>query len=901
MRLQPGTSVGSYEIIGTLGIGGMGEVYRARDRRLNRDVAIKVLPALFASDQDRLARFEREAQTLAALNHPHIAQIYGLIDLPSSSLAASRALVMECVEGEDLAQRIERGRLPVDEAHEIARQIADGLEAAHERGIVHRDLKPANVKVTPDGTVKVLDFGLAVGAGAADKPPLADSPTFTSPAIATQAGVILGTAAYMAPEQARGKAVDRRADIWAFGCVLFEMLSGGRPFDGDNMTDVLSAIVSREPDWARLPAATPAVLRGLLVRCLEKDPRRRLRDIGEARLVLEQRADAALLSVQTAPARTTTSRVVPVLSVLTALLATTLLVILAGSRTDTTSAVPLAITRYDVQLPDKATINIVFRPSLAVAADGSTLAFAGVTEGVNRIFVRTRSDVAVRAVEGSERGVNPALSPDGRTVVYFADGALRMASIDGASSTLRQVRDVRGITWADASTLIFSGDSGAPLSRMSSAGGEAQPVTVLVGAERTHRWPDALPGGKAVLFTVGTLDNPDFYDEGNIDAVILATGERRVVIKGAAMARSCGGGQIIYSRGTSLYAVPFDRDRLETTGAPVEVVQGIERDASTGAAHFDCGDDGTLTFVPGSSSGDMTLAWRDREGRSQPVALPPGRYQEARVSPDGARIALLRGTIGAGDVWIFDVAAGTFTRLTFTGDCTGPSWSADGRYVYYTTFDVPAARSIVTRKIADGSREAEPLRDLSGRGYVEAVDESRGTAMVVSVVGNDRGDISRVPLTSAGQAQPLIATPFNEYAASASPDGRWLAYQSDETGSSEIYVLDLAGSGARRQLTSAGGEEPHWSADGRELYYRSAVRLMAVPVESGDVFRAGSPRPLFDGLYNSGIESGRSYDVDRKTGRFLLVIRAGDGRAAGGMRVVLNWDAALAASKGDSR
>jgi serine/threonine-protein kinase len=893
MPLVIGSRLGGYEIVGSLGQGGMGEVYRARDTRLHRDVAIKVLPDLFASDPERLVRFEREAQTLAALNHPGIAHIYGVIDLAASGGEGLRALVMECVEGEDLAHRIARGRIPGDEAIQIARQIADAVEAAHERGIVHRDLKPANVRLAPDGTVKVLDFGLAKAMEtiAAEGASLANSPTFTSPAM-TAVGVILGTAAYMAPEQARGKAVDRRADVWAFGCLLYELLTGAKPFGGETVTDVMSAIVSKEPDWTRLPPDTPEALRALLGRCLEKDPRRRLRDIGEARVVLERPLDPQPRVTGPPASRGVPLWLTALLGVLAAVLAIAVGVLVARRASGSADA-SRALTRYDLQLPD-ATLDVVFRPALSVSADGATFAFVGNSGGVNRIYVRSRGDAVPHVLPGSERGRDPAVSPDGRWVVFYTDASIRKASIDGGATVIGSGRDVRGITWADAATLILAPDSAAPLSTMPSAGGAPRTLTSLAPGERTHRWPDALPGGKAVLFTVGTVGKPDTYDQGFVDLVVVATGERRHLVEGAAMARFCGS-HVVYARGPSLFAVPFDVERLQVTGAAVEIVQGVERDASTGAVHFDCSDEGTLAYVPGLAEGDLhVLTWRDREGHAQAVNLPAGPYQEARMSPDGSRVALLSGTAGAGDVWIHDFGAGTFTRLTFTGDCAAPIWSPDGQTVYYSTFDASGTGSKITRKRADGSREPEALRPWPGRVYLASVDEARGFSILDSVtIASDRGDVLRVPLAPAGAPQPLVSTPANEFAANVSADGRWLAYESDSTGRPEVYVVDLSGTGARYQVTSTGAEEPHWSRDSRELYFRSANRLLAVPVATEPSFRAGQARPLFDGVYNSGIESGRSYDVDAKNGRFLLVVRAAENRAPMAVRVVVNWDATL--------
>jgi serine/threonine protein kinase/Tol biopolymer transport system component len=891
MPLTPGSPLGPYCIVSSLGAGGMGEVYRAHDAKLHRDVAIKVLPSLFAADPDRVTRFEREAQTLAALNDPHIAHIYGL-----EETAGALALVMELIEGEDLARRIARGPVPIDDAIPIARQIAEALEAAHEQGIMHRDLKPANVMVRADGVVKILDFGLAKIMSAASGPQATiatmSSPTALSPAM-TQIGIILGTAAYMAPEQARGKAIDRRVDVWAFGCILFEMLAGTRPFDGETVTDVLSAIVSRDPDWTALPEQTPVEIRTLLHRCLEKDPRRRLRDIGEARLICENPQTSDVASVVASPARRP-KWVLPALTAalaIVALSASALLVTMRKSGTDT----PRAVTRFDLQPPGNASLNVVFRPAVSVSADGSAIAFTAITEGVSRIYIRSRMDVDIHVVPGTDGGSNPSLSPDGKWVAFFVDGSIRKSSVDGAATTIGRAGDNRGIAWSDDGALIFPLQASGPLVRMSADGGEQRPITTIRSGERTHRWPDVLPGGKAVLFTVGTLGSPDSYDASNIEAVLLATGERRVVIKGAAMARYCGD-HLVYSKGPALFAAPFDPERLSTTGPPVQIVAGVERDSSTGAAHFDCANDGTLAFIPGSPVGDLRrLVWVDQQGQKTVVGLTPGPYQEARVSPDGTRAVLLKGTTGGGDVWTYDFSSGTLNRLTFTSTNAAPMWSADGKMVYYTAFEPTGASSTIMRKVADGSREAEVVRKVPGRAYLDWIDDRQTMAIIDSVnAASDRGDLLRCAFDPAAPAQALVSSAANEYAGSVSPGGRWLAYESDETDRLEVHVRDLTGTGAHWQVTTAGGEEPRWSADGREMVYRIANRLVSIPLVEGTTFQAGKPRPLFDALYNLGIESGRSYDVDPKTGRFLIVVPADGGSTSAVVRVVLNWDAAAA-------
>jgi serine/threonine-protein kinase len=898
MSLNPGTRIGGYEVISALGVGGMGEVYRARDMRLLREVAIKILPAPLAADRARLARFEREAHVLAALNHPHIAQIYGVED--SSGVLS---LVMELVDGRTLAGRIAAaGRIPIDDALDEARQIAEALEAAHDQGIVHRDLKPANVMVRADGVVKVLDFGLAKGAEAtsgAVTPAIENSPTITSPAV-TQVGVILGTAAYMAPEQARGKATDRRVDIWAFGCVLYEMLTGKRPFGGETVTDVLAAIVSREPDWAALPAGLPPAIARLLHRCLEKDPKKRLRDIGEARLVLESppptdaEAGQSASEAALAPAR---RWAIPALITTLALLAVAAAYIAVTSLRQPAGASP-SVTRFDVLPPDpSAALTLVFRPAVALAADGSTAAFVATAGGIDRVYVRTRADAAARVVPGSDRGTGPALSPDGKWVVFFADGAIRTAPIDGEATTVATARDVRGISWADDGTLFFTENATTPLVGMPATGGPMQPLTTLADGERTHRWPQVLPGGKSVLFTVGTLASPDSYDDGNIDAVNVATGERRVVIAGAAMARYCGDGRLLYSKGAALFSVAFDPDRLTTSGDPVQVLPAVARDASTGAAHFSCASDGTLAFVPGSSVSELRhLVWVNGAGAQEVIKLPAGPHQEVRISPDGRRAALLGGTSGNGDVWIYEFAGGTFSRLTFTGANAAPVWSADGATVYYSAYDAGGTGATLWKKPADGSRDAVKLGTTVGRAYFTWIDPSETTAILDLVnPAMDRGDIVRLRLGSSEPPEKLVATPANEYAGAVSPRGNWLAYQADETGRPEVYVRDLGGSGARWQLTFEGGEEPRWSSDGQQIFYRSANRLMAMPLEPGATLRHGQPRGLFDGVYSAGIESGRSYDVSPATGRFLLVRPADAGASPRAVRMVLNWAADLPA------
>jgi serine/threonine-protein kinase len=676
--------------------------------------------------------------------------------------------------------------------------------------------------------------------------------------------------------------------------VLFEMLSGKRAFAGETVTDVLSAIISREPDWSELGADVPSAVTVLLHRCLEKDPRKRLRDIGEARLLLEtsQAIDGNRRRTDT-PTRTPTPRrwVVPALSAaVVALMLTN--AYLWWSRTPRPLASTPLITPFDIQPPDAAaTLTLTFRPAVAIAANGGAVAFVAASGGIDRVYVRARSEAVAHVIPGSDRGTNPEVSPDGKWVVFVADGAIRKAPIDGEATTIAQAADVRGMSWSDAGTLFLTLDAAAPLVAMSAAGSGVREITTLAAGERTHRWPQALPGGRHVLFTVGALTSPDNYDDASIDAVDVATGERTVVLKGAAMARYCGERQLLYSKGTEVYAIAFDPDRLATTGDAKQVLQAAARDASTGPSHFSCSHEGALAFVPGSSTSDLrNLVWVGNSGQSEVLKLQPGSYQAIRISPDGLRVAMLGGSNGRGDIWVYEFEHGSMNRVTFNGTNAAPTWSPDGSTVYYSSFDRSGNESTLLKKPLDGSRDAVTLAKVAARAYITKIEPGEQTAIVEAVFPPlDRGDILRVSFGSTAPPEKIVATPANEYAATVSPSGKWLAYQSDETGRAEVFIRDLAGSGARWQVTAAGGEEPLWSSDGRQLFYRTANRLFAMPVEPGNTFRHGPVKGLFDGVFTTGVESGRSYEFDAASARFLLVKPADPGPPPRAVRVVLNW------------
>jgi eukaryotic-like serine/threonine-protein kinase len=896
LPLTPGTRLGSYEIIGAIGAGGMGEVYRARDTKLNRDVALKILPEAFAADHDRLTRFTREAQTLASLNHPNIAQIHGLED--SSSV---HALVMEFVDGTDLAQRLAHGPLPVDETLAIARQIADAIEAAHEQGIVHRDLKPANVKVRSDGTVKVLDFGLAKALEGSGTPSLnasmSISPTYVSPAM-TGVGVIMGTAGYMSPEQAKGKAVDKRADIWSFGVVLYEMLTGRALFQGETAAEVMASVIMRDPDLTVLPATVPAPLRYVIGRCLVREPRLRLRDIGEARLAL---SGSELVPVTGAVTERRAHRGQRWLMALSAGLA--LALVAAGITLWRVAArAPAdALIRFDVQPPDKASLSLVARPTVALSADGSLLTFVASTQGESRLYLRSIDDVTPRAVPGTEGASNPVFSPDGKEIAFFAAGLLKKTTLDGVVSTVSEAGsdgDPRGIAWLPDDTLVFAAIAAGPLLQVRSSGGDTRTVTTLDDkkGERTHRWPAVLPGGK-LLFTVGTLGSPDNYDRATIEAVDLATSKRQVILESASSARYVSG-HLLFVRESILYAVPFDVDSLSMRGTPVQVLRGVNGDTTTGAAHLAVADNGTIAYAPGTAlAAANRLAWVDRQGKAQPIGLPQGLLFDPRLSPDGTRVAVTWQTLSAGngDIWVSDLARNTFTRLSFTGGALSPVWSADGRTIYYVVVDPSGRKSVLMRRPADGSRDAEQVVAIDSRAHLQAVSPDGKTALLdYQVLGpsGGKGEIVTLALAANAKPQPLVASAFDDYAGSWSPDRRWLAYQSDESGRAEVYVRDMSSSGGRWQVSTNGGEEPHWSSDGRALYYRNESQLMVVAVDTRTSFAPQPPAVLFDGVYNLRSDTGISYAVAPKGDRFLMV-RLTQENAASALTVVTNWFAEL--------
>ena len=875
--------LGSYRILGKLGEGGMGEVYRARDTKLNRDVALKILPDAFASDPDRLARFTREAQTLASLNHSNIAHIHGL-----EEAGGVRALVMELVDGEDLSQKLEGLRaqgtgLPLDEALPIAKQIAEALEAAHEQGIVHRDLKPANVKVRPDGMVKVLDFGLAkaLDPTAGSSPNVSLSPTLTSPAMMTGVGMILGTAAYMAPEQAKGRAVDKRADIWAFGVVVHEMLTGRRLFDAEDMSETLAAVLTRDVSLATLPTAIPPRLRALLRDCLVRDPRQRLRDIGDARIALEQIiAGAPDTVLSPAPAATAVvaarQRWLPWVIAVAALGAAAV-ALWAPWRAERPIERPLV--RLDVDLGADVSLRAPSQDgsSVVISPDGTRLLYASGTPA--KLFIRRLDQPKAVELPGTEGASSAFFSPDGLWVGFFAGrGANKISVEGGAIVPLGDTAPFRGASWEADGTVVVGVGQG--LLRISAAGG-SQSITEVGDGELWLLQPQVLPGGRAILFEA---DYPGDVDKTTVQVLTLPGRQKKTVLRGGASPRYVetpdGAGYLLYVNKTTLFAVPFDLKTLEVRGTAVPLVNDVAAESLIGVGQFDVSRTGTFIYrrASGGSGGLTTLQWVDPAGRREPLRADPGTYLYPRLSPDGKRMALtVIGRRGM-DVWTYDLQRDTMTRLTFSENNNRPIWSPDGRYIVFAT---PGAGLFQVR--ADGGSQPQAL--TQGKELTNPIPTSfapDGKRLAYSqVVPPGISQLWTVPLEERdGQLKAgtpeLLPTSSNGSASAAafSPDGHWVAYQSTESGASEIYVRAFpppaSGQGSRWQISNSGGQDPRWSRSGQELLYRAGDEIMATSYTSNSgTFVAEKPRVWLNRF--SGTNGGTSWDL-APDGRRVAVV-----------------------------
>jgi eukaryotic-like serine/threonine-protein kinase len=875
MSLSIGTRIGSYQIVSTLGAGGMGEVYRARDTRLNREVAIKALPEICSVDPERVARFEREAQLLAALTHANIGGIHGV-----EEAGGARYLILELIPGVSLAERLEAGPMPVAEALAIARQVAEALEAAHEKGIIHRDLKPGNIMVTPDGAVKVLDFGLAKALGpegsaaSTDGYGPANSPTLTL--AATQLGLILGTAAYMAPEQAKGRVADKRCDVWAFGCVLFEMIAGARAFGGEDVSDTLAAVLRADPEWATLPPATPPPIERLLRRCLEKDRRKRVPDISVARFAIDD--------CLAAPPQEPGSATAPAGRPRAGRLATAALVVAAaGAGLGALAAVlwqrpaPAPLVRFEIVPPPGAPVAVRPRGTdIAIAPDGMTLAYRVRANNEEVWALRRLGEIESTLLPGSERINWPAFSPDSEMLAFGARRKLHTLTL--GSQTTVALGDLpaglSGMDWLNANEVVLAGDDG--LFRMSTSGGAAQLIAAPPDAQTSFAYPRVLPGGEAIVFTIQS------QDQSHVAVRRLDSGEQRVILENATYPQFVAPGYLLFCQGGRLMAVRFDPGALTTSGTPVVVEEGAVQKPD-GAINVAVARNGTLAVVPGVSlpyRGGFVVKARDgrvlRRVGTEMLDYP--RYP--RVSPDGRRLAATVGYGSRGDIWVFDLAGAVQPlKLTFAGHNLWPNWTPDGKRLVFSNLTTAAdgtARGLSLLELPSDASSLEPRTIASGGelGSSLGTISPDGEWLMHAIVSESTGsDLVLTALKEGHERRPWLTERFGQGEPAFSPDGRWVAYVNDQTGEAEIWVRPFPGPGSPVRLSPSGGHEPVWAKNGRELLYQQDGSLFVVEVTSTTPeFRFSAPRLLFQGggFVPFATNTPRTYDA-MPDGSLLMV------------------------------
>jgi eukaryotic-like serine/threonine-protein kinase len=909
VALTSGTRLGVYDITAPIGEGGMGQVYRATDTTLGRQVAIKILPDAFAGDPERLARFEREAKTLASLNHPHIAAIYGF-----EKSAGMSALVMELVEGEDLSQRIARLRtsgasvrqagIPIDEALPIARQIAEALEAAHELGIVHRDLKPANIKLRVDGTVKVLDFGLAravqdlsavAPGGAQGDATELNSLTYMSPAALTMGGMILGTAAYMAPEQAKGLSVDTRADIWAFGVVCFEMLTGKPLFARGTIGETVAAVLRDDIDWTSLPQTTPEAIRHLLARCLHRDVKQRLQAIGEARIVLDSRDGRTGPSPSSVPSAPPPSRNRLILwgsaSALVAGMAAA-----SGWLLGRANIPSPVVSRLSVPLPVPISPHYE-TANVALSRDGDTLAFVGIKDGTSSLYVRRMDQLEVRRLAGTEGAAGPIFSPDGAWIAFIADGRLKKVPVLGGSPAVVNEGnpDTIGMDWTPDGTIVFTRGFTLGVSRVPASGGAAQSVIVPDPGkgESSYLWPRLLPGGTDMLFVINP-DNIPSFNEGRIAVETLGTKASRQVLEAqGSFPLYASSGHLVFFGGGSIRVAPFDLRQKRMTGPAVPVVEGVTVTPHTGAVQAAISESGTLVYAAvGDELFRSSLVSVDMSGRAQPLTdVLPHYLGEMSVSPDGQRVAL-RSAKANDDIHVLDIPRASLTRFTYEGgDEQNPVWTPDGKRLAYAS--QRGGTPTMYWKTADGNGTPEKILEPQHPQRPSSFSLD-GKFLAYTEVHPQSGlDIWTVRLDGASrQPEPFLRTPFDEDLPLFSPDGHWLAYRSNESGRMEVYVARLPGAAVKHQISVEGGDQPMWAPNGKQLFYLKGNHVMSVDLNGESGLRPSKPRMLFERAVSpSAADSGQwghTYAVFPDGKRFLFVDNAAQPEIRE-LRVVLNW------------
>jgi serine/threonine protein kinase/WD40 repeat protein len=867
-----GTTLFHYRITEKLGAGGMGEVYRAEDANLDRQVAIKVLPDIFSGDPERLARFEREAKLLASLNHPNIAAIHGLEESGGKSF-----LVLELVEGETLAQRIAKGPLPVDETLEVCRQIAEGLEAAHEKGIIHRDLKPANIKITPEGKIKVLDFGLAKAFSEEPvTPDLSRSPTLTDQM--TRPGVILGTAAYMSPEQAKGMPVDKRTDIWAFGCLLYECLTTKRAFAGDTVTETLAAILKGEPDWSALPGTVPLEVVDVVRRCLQKDPKERVRDIGDARIELCESLRAPAVAARP-PVKTRWRQALPWGMVLVCIAILTIILVSEQLRHPGSSRY---VRRFTVSM---GRVRYPSSAAVAISPNGAELAYAA--DG--RLYRRPMDQFATARLGDSQEVQVPFFSANSEWLGFQSGGKLiKRLLATGASVTLGESRALYGACWLADDTIVYVPGAAMGLWQLPSQGGERFSLISpdFAKGERSYRWPVALPDASVVLFAMLTTECASF-DDARIVAFGLKSRDKRIVVSGGSCPRYAATGHMLYTRSGALQALPFDVKNLAPTGSPKTVLTGVMTDRIDGRALFDVSEEGTLVYVPGGKlRSEADVVWLDRQGKCETILKSEPVSGELRLSsPDGTRLAFDKDE----DIWVYDMFLKTQTRITSdVAIDRNPVWSPDGQHLTFASNRKgPMA---IYEKSADGTgTEVElyagpnPLRPASwspdGKtlAFVEESDRTGDDIWLLSISGEGKALARKFAATQAHERQPVF-----------SPDGLWVAYVSNETGDFEVYVKPSSGVGQRKTISTGGGIEPVWHPKGGELFYLKGGTLMSVPLKTTPEFAASVSRPLFETSDLVTSARYRVFDISRDGSRFVVLKHLDESKELQ-INIVQNW------------
>jgi len=881
MPILPGRRLGPYEILSAIGAGGMGEVYKARDTRLDRTVAIKVLPTHLADRSELRERFEREAKTIASLNHPHICTLHDIGHQDEIDY-----LVMEYLEGETLAQRLLKGSLPIQQALQYAIEIADALDKAHRKGITHRDLKPGNVMLTKSGT-KLLDFGLAKlkQEAAPASVSLSDLPTAKDPL--TAQGSIVGTLQYMAPEQLEGKEVDARTDIFAFGAVVFEMATGKRAFEGKSQASLIAAILEREPPAiSSLQPMTPPALDRVVKRCLAKEPDSRWQTAcdlcGELKWIAEPGSQITPPTVAVKSIRALGWRGL-ILGVCVLLLVTAIARLASWNLKPSP---PQPVTRTVINLPaGQQLAGLDNGPAVALSPDGTHLAYVARQGGTQQLYLRAMDSLEANPIPRTEGAINLFFSPDGKWLGFFAGGKLKKVSVSGgAALTIADAAFPRGASWDSHGTIAFAPTNISVLRQIPDAGGVPQPLTRLEKGEFGHRWPEFLPGDNAVLLVAGTSAS----NWNNADVVVqsVVSNERQNLVQGGTQPRYAPSGHLVYARAGNLMAVPFDPKRHKITGAAVPVVEGVLQSGFSGSAQYSVSATGSLAYVSGGvQSAQSSLVWVGRNVAEQPVTAPAHAYLTPRLSPDGQHVA-----VGIAEqetqIWLYDLTRETLTRLTFERDLnTTPVWTPDGKRITFNSNKEGPLN--IFWQLADGSGGLERL--TTGE-FPQAPSSwsPDGQLLAFIEVNPTTGVDIWVLRLSDRKAQPFLRTPFNETTPRFSPDGHWLAYISDESGRFEVYVQPYPGPGGKWQISTEGGTEPIWNSNGRELFYRSSDKIMAVEITTQPSFSAGKSKAVVEGPYLPTPATLSNYDVSPDGQRFLM-LKPIEQEAPTQINVVLNW------------